>query len=37
MDVEDENCVTQQLQIWGNDEEEWMEDSEVKTILTSKL
>ncbi len=33
--MEDEDCVTQKPQIWGNEEKEWMEDSEVKTILTS--
>ncbi len=35
MDMEDEDCVTQQPQIWRN--EEWMEDFEVKIILISKL
>jgi len=34
--VEDEECVTQKPQMWGN-EEEWMADLEVKTILTSEL
>ncbi len=35
MKVEDEDCVTQKPQIWGNEEKKWMEDSKVKTILTS--
>ncbi len=37
MEVEDEGCVTQKPQMRGNDEEEQMEDLEVKTILTLKL
>jgi len=35
--VEDEDCVTQKPQMWGNEEEEQMEDPKVKTILISKL
>ncbi len=33
--VENEDCVTYKPQIWGDEEKEWMEDSEVKTILIS--
>jgi hypothetical protein len=35
--VEDEDYVTPKPHMNGNDEEERMEDLEVKTILTSKL
>jgi len=35
--VEDEDCVTQKPQMWGNEEEEHMENLKVKTILISEL
>jgi len=35
MEMEDENCVTYKPQIQGSEEKERMEDSKVKTILTS--
>jgi hypothetical protein len=35
--VEDEDCVTQKPQMWGNEEKEQMENPEVNLILTSKL
>jgi hypothetical protein len=37
MEVEDEDYVTQKLQIRGNEKEERMEDLEVKKLLTLKL
>ncbi len=37
IEVEDEDYVTQKPQMRGNDKKKWMEDLEVKTILTSKL
>jgi hypothetical protein len=35
--VEDKDCVIQKPYMQGHEGEEWMEDLEVKTILTSKL
>ncbi len=37
MEIEDEDCVPHKPQMRSNDEKEWMEDLEVKPILTSKL
>jgi hypothetical protein len=35
--VEDEDCVTQKPQMWGNEEEQQMEDLKVKIILIFEL
>lgn len=37
MEVEDGDYTTQKPQIKGNDKEEWVEDLDVKIILTLKL
>ncbi len=35
--MEDEDYVTHKPHIWGNEEEEWVEDLEVKIVLTSQF